>query len=167
MKNIFTLFALAFIFAVIFISCKKETVTNTVYIKDTSIINTTVIRDSTTTTDSTLIRDSVYPSSIIGFWPGTFNNPGFDPSYEFSFLFKSDGTLRVYIEGSDADTAAAPFKGDGVYRILGLALATQFNVAGQLYSTQGTLDSSFLFYQGTIGEGLQTSGTFVNIAHKQ
>jgi hypothetical protein len=155
MKNIFAQFALVFLLVTVLASCKKEVVTNTVYIKDTTIKN------------PINIKDTIYGGKIAGFWPGTFENPGFYPNSQFSFLFKSDGTLRVYVEGSDADTAASPFIGDGVYRILGFSIASQFNIAGQLYSAQGTVDSSFIFYEGTIGGGLQTSGTFVDIAHKQ
>jgi len=166
MKNIFTLFAIAFVFTTVLVSCKKQTVTNNIYVKDTTIVKPIITRDTTTTVNFTLIRDTIYPSTIVGFWPGTFENPGTFPDTQFSFLFKSDGTARVYVEGSDADTAASPFIGDGVYRIIGYTIASQFNIAGQLYSAQGVVDSSFLFYEGTIGQGLQTSGTFVDIAHK-
>jgi hypothetical protein len=155
MKNIFTSLTVVLLFATILISCKKQVVTNTIYVKDTTIKN------------PILINDTIYGGKIVGFWPGTFENPGYYPDSQFSFLFKSDGTVRVYIEGSDADTAASPFIGDGVYRVIGFTIASQFNIAGQLYSAQGIVDSSFIFYEGTIGEGLQTSGTFVDIAHKQ
>jgi hypothetical protein len=166
MKNIFTLFTVAFLFAVIFSSCKK-TITNNYFIKDTTIVHITVSRDTTITRDTTIIHDSVYPDGIVGFWPGTFYTPGNYPVLQWSFFFKKDGTVRVYIQGSDADTANAPFIGDGIYRVIGLSVTTQLNIQGQLYSTLGTVDSSFIFYEGTIGQGLNTGGLYVNIAHKQ
>jgi hypothetical protein len=154
MKNIFTLFTLAFIFAVIFTSCKKETITNTVYIKDTTITNTTTV------------KDTVYAgSNIVGFWPGTYGSPGNYPTFQFSFLFRSDNTVRIYADGTD--TTSPGEIGTGVYSIIGYSVTTQFNLSGNVYSTYGTVDSSFISYQGTIGQGLNTSGFLIDIAHKQ
>ncbi len=158
MKNIFTLFSLAFVFAVIFTSCKKETITNTVYVKDTTVANTTTV------------KDTVYSgSNIVGFWPGTYASPGNYPTNQFSFLFRSDSTVRVYADGTDTTNPGET--GEGVYRIIGYTITTQFNldVSGTyyVYSTYGTVDSNFISYQGTIGQGLNTSGLLIDIAHKQ
>lgn len=171
MKNIFTLFVASFLFTMIFVSCQKQTVTNTVYVKDTTIVNTTIKRDSIITTDSSTVRDTTivtdtasHGGGIVGFWPGTFNNPGYVPLSQFSFLFNSNGTVRVYADGTD--TSNAPFIGDGIYQIIGYSVATRFTISGNLYSGLGTVDSNFIFYEGTVGQGLNTSGIFVDIAHK-
>jgi hypothetical protein len=154
MKNIFTLFAVTFLFAIIFSSCKKQTITNTIYIKDTTVHNNTTINDT--------VHNA---SSIIGFWPGNYSSPGNYPTSQFSFLFRTNGTVRFYIDGVDTTTAGA--KAEGVYRIIGYSVTTQFVVGGNQYSTLGTVDSNFIFYEGTLGMGLQTSGYLINIAHKQ
>ncbi|HMG83058.1 MAG TPA: hypothetical protein VK559_08475 [Ferruginibacter sp.] len=158
MKHIFTLFVIAFLFATIFTACKKQTVTNTIYVKDTLVTKTITV------------KDTVHGGNIIGYWPGTYNSPGNYPASQFSFLFRSDSTVRIYIDGNVGDTASAVSFGEvteGVYRIINYTVTTQFVVGGNLYSTYGTTDSSFIFYEGTIGQGLQTSGFLVDIAHKQ
>jgi len=48
-------------------------------------------------------------TSIAGFWKGTY-----DVSGSYAFLFRPDGTLRVY--SNNADTALAK-KGEGVYQL--------------------------------------------------
>ena len=171
MKNIFTLLIITFLLGTIFASCQKQTVTNTVYIKDTSIVNTTVKRDSVAINDSTTIRDttmvtdtSYHGGGIVGLWAGNFGSAGYNPTSQFSFLFRNDGTMRVYIYGTD--TANATYAVDGVYQLIGYSVATQFVVGGNLYSTLGTVDSNFIFYQGTIGQGLNTTGFAIDNAHK-
>jgi hypothetical protein len=154
MKKIFTLFTLVFIFAIILVSCKKEIVTNTIYIKDTAIHNPVTI------------TDTVNGRKIVGYWPGTFENPGYWPDWQFSFLFRSDGTVRVYIYGTDSTDA--PTTGEGQYQVTDSLVVTKLNIGGSLYSSIDTLrNGSFIFIEGTIGQGLSTSGFGVNIAHKQ
>jgi hypothetical protein len=155
MKNIFTLLTIAFLFATVLVSCKKQTITNNIYVKDTTVHSTITV------------KDTVHGGNIIGFWPGKYASPGYYPNAQFSYLFRSDGTVRIYADGDLNDTIVVGETGEGVYSIIGYSVATQFNLAGNLYSTLGTVDSSFIFYEGTIGEGLQTSGFLINFAHKQ
>ena len=71
--------------------------------------------------------------------------------------------MRVYINGADTTSALIA---DGVYTLTGYTVATQFVLSGNLYSTLGTVDSNFIFYEGTIGQGLNTSGFAIDNAHK-
>jgi hypothetical protein len=153
MKNIFTIVVLTFFFVMILASCKKQVVTNTVYLKDTTIKN------------STVIKDTLY-GSVVGFWAGTFASPGDYPSSQFSYLFRSDGSVTVYIEGPD--TASAAFIGEGQYQVIDSLVITQLSIDFNYYSSVDTIrKASSLFFEGTIGQGLNTSGWGVNIAHKE
>lgn len=145
----------AFLFATILISCKKQVVTNTIYIKDTTIYH------------PISIRDTVNGRPLAGYWPGTYQSPGFYPDYQFSFLFRTDGTVRVYIYGTDSSNALV--NGEGQYQIIqDSVVATTLDIGGNFYSTFDTVRfNGNIFMEGTIGQGLSTSGYGVNIAHKQ
>jgi hypothetical protein len=154
MKNIFALFAVTFLFAIIFSSCKKQTITNTIYIKDTTIHL------------PVSVTDTVNGRKIIGYWPGAYENPGYYPDQQFSFLFRSNGTVRVYIYGTDSSNAL--FTGEGQYQVTDSIVVTKLNIGSNLYSTIDTIRfNGYIFMEGTIGQGLNTSGFGVNIAHKQ
>jgi hypothetical protein len=75
--------------------------------------------------------------------------------------------VRIYADGTDTTATGVGEVGEGVYSIIGYSITTQFSLFGNIYSTNGTVDSSFISYQGTIGQGLNTSGFLVDIAHKQ
>ncbi|HTB51189.1 MAG TPA: hypothetical protein VK718_00325 [Ferruginibacter sp.] len=146
MKKIFPLFVISLVFAIMFVSCKK-TVTTTVTIKDT-----------------------IRRESIVGFWPGLYEQPGYDPldnTLQFSFLYRNDGTMRVYADGTDTTSADVGEEADGTYNISGLTLTTYFNIGGTDFISAATLDSTFTYYEGTAGDAPSSSGFVVFIGNKQ
>ena len=110
-------------------------------------------------------------SEIAGFWPGLYESPGQNPDLQFSFLYRSDGTLRVYGDGTDTTSANVGEVGDGTYSISGSVLTTHFTfIIGGIpyaYSSVATISTGHTFYEGTVGQDTATSGAFVFIGNKQ
>jgi hypothetical protein len=145
MKNFIISSITILLFAMMFTSCKK-TVTNTVTVKDT------------------------IPPTIVGFWPGLaaeVATPQTNPSLPLAFLFNSDGTLRLYLEGaSETDTTGALAIGTGTYVLTGLTLNFAVTINSQNFDGTARLDSSLTFFQSTIGFSPATSGNTIAINYK-
>jgi hypothetical protein len=143
MKNLPFYSVIMLVLAIMFASCKKDTVTKTV----------TVI-------------DTVAPvKTMVGFWRGDFAGPGVYPNQPFSVLFRSDSTLRIYEDGfSNIDTASA-IASEGTYSLSGITLTMQFTYLNH-YNLVATVDSATTFFQGTAGIAPGTSGDFVFIDYK-
>jgi hypothetical protein len=149
MKNLIIVSITALLFGMMFTSCKK-TVTNTVIVQDTV---------------------PAVPT-IVGFWPGlgaSVASPQTAPSIPFAFLFNSNGTLRVYIDGaSESDTTGYAGSGTGTYTLTGYTLNYTFTVttSPDIYLGTATLDSSLTFFQSTVGISPATSGSIIAINYK-
>jgi hypothetical protein len=148
MKNLLIVSITALLYTMIFTSCKKDTVTNTVTVKDT-----------------------VAPvRNIIGYWQGQFAAYTTPQQYPtngaLGFLFRANGTVRVYDGTVPMDTATAVVA-EGTYNISGLTVFTTFTISAVSLSTVATVDSAFTFFQGTLGNSPSTSGEDVFFEGKQ
>ncbi len=105
-------------------------------------------------------KDDPQPApSMVGFWQGKYGTSNNYPTNGYAFLFRSDGTVRVF---NDSDTtSAAVGRGEGIYSILGSTVTakyTYFGPGGATFSVSGMVNSSFTFLEGTWGPGDNTSG---------
>jgi len=161
MKNAISLFTVVFLFVITFSSCKKDIVTKTV-------------TDTITNTDTVKIiqKDTVAAApSVIGFWAGgsaQASPPIEYPNQEFSFLFRNDNTVRVYIAGTNVtDTSSASSNtAEGTYSISGQTITISFTYFGS-YIGVAVLNNSLTFMQGTVGIAPSTTGELDFIAAKQ
>ena len=103
--------------------------------------------------------------SVVGFWKGKYSNSPSDyPNAGYAFLFRNDGTVRVY-DGSDTASAG---KAEGTYSVTGSSVKTTYvyNEAFQ-FSTMAIADSHWTFMEGTWGSGTNTSGKGKFFVYKQ
>src|SRR5690606_10447287 len=97
--------------------------------------------------------------SMVGFWQGKYGAGENYPTNGYAFLFRADGTIRVF-NGIDT-TSAAVAKGEGIYSILGATVTAKYTYlseGGATFSFTGAVNSSFTFLEGTWGSGDNTSG---------
>ena len=112
-------------------------------------------------TTSTLIfwgckksKDDV--KTVFGYWEGKYGNGTGSPNKPYYFLFRPDGSVRVY--ANTVDTAAAE-KAEGTYTVSGTTIKTTVKYsASDIVSTSGTVDNSFTSMAGTWGDGTNTTG---------
>lgn len=94
-------------------------------------------------------KDNPAPTpSVVGLWKGKYGNgPATYPNKRYAFLFRNDGTVRVY---NNTDTFFAE-KAEGTYIVTGGVVKTTYSYQNSLfqYSTNGFLDSHFTFMEGT------------------
>lgn len=102
--------------------------------------------------------DNAVPS-ITGFWKGYYSNsPGGNQTAEYAFLFRADGTVRVF-DGYDTTTATGSWA-EGLYNITGNTVRTYYSYGpGLSYSTSGTLTNNATKITGTWGDGNSASGS--------
>jgi hypothetical protein len=92
------------------------------------------------------------PASITGFWKGKFGfGPTTYPDQRYAFLFRSDGTVRVF-DNTDTSNAAIA---EGTYAVNSSIVTTTYtylNTTSQ-YSTKSFIYPQFTFMEGTWGVG--------------
>ena len=131
-------FITVIIFAVIFSSCKK-TVTDKIVVNDTVVVKDTVPA----------------PPTIIGFWTGNIGLSGVNPPTAYpenglAVLFKPKGQLVAYLTTTPGSTDTTGVeKGVGGYEFTGSYLTIDFNILGDYYSGNMTVDSSYTFFYGS------------------
>jgi hypothetical protein len=94
--------------------------------------------------------------SINGLWKGKYGNGATTyPTAGYSFLYRSNGTVRVF-DGTDTSTAS---KAEGTYTITGTTVNSTYTYlpAGSTFSTTATFNTAFTFIEGTWGNGTNTS----------
>lgn len=96
---------------------------------------------------------------LTGFWTGKYGSGNNYPTNGYAFLFRSDGTVRVF---NDSDTTnAAVTRAEGIYSFLGSTVTAKYtylNAGGSTFSVTGAVNSQFTFIEGTWGPGDNTSG---------
>lgn len=139
------LLAIASLTAIAFASCSKD---------DNSTVTTTPV----TTTP---------PPSIVGLWKGKYGNGAATyPTSGYAFLYRADGTVRVF---NSIDTATAG-KAEGTYIKSGATVTTTYTYlapASGTYSTSATVDANFTFVEGTWGSGTNTTNGGMYFVNKQ
>lgn len=92
----------------------------------------------------------------VGFWKGKYGSGTTAyPTSGYSFLFRSNGTVRVF-DGSDTTSAN---KAEGTYSITGAAVAATYTYVGTTsqFSIAATIDPRYSFQEGTWGSGANTT----------
>lgn len=99
-----------------------------------------------------------------GYWTGLYGNGSSIPSQNYAWLFRANGTVRVYSQS--ADTASAS-KAEGTYILSGQTITTSYTyfsgaITGS-FSTLAVADGGFINLTGTYGSGSSNSGggTFI------
>jgi hypothetical protein len=92
----------------------------------------------------------------VGLWKGKYGNGATTyPTLGYAFLFRNDGTVRVF---NDTDTSIAT-KAEGTYSITGAAVTATYKYISNSsqYSVAATIDPKFTFQEGTWGTGTNTT----------
>ncbi|MBX3242455.1 MAG: hypothetical protein KIT80_04895 [Chitinophagaceae bacterium] len=112
-----------------------------------------------TATLSSCKKDKPEPATLVGLWEGKYSEAELYPINGYMFLFRGDGTVRVF-NGTDT-TNQAVGRAEGIYSILGSTVTTKYTyvgVGGTTFSTRSTVNTRFTFQEGTWGAGENTSG---------
>jgi hypothetical protein len=175
MKNIFSLFIIIFIALVIFTSCSKPTVVNTITTTDTTHVYDTVnVKDTFRFHDTTVIKDTIqHPITIVGYYTGKIGNNSDYPSFQLGFLFRADGTVRAYNNNITtpgyADTSTIP-PAEGTYTVSGDTVrttCTYLNNPSNTFSTIALIDSANTYMEGSWGPGTLYTGGGYFFVYKQ
>jgi hypothetical protein len=103
------------------------------------------------------------PPSLLGFWQGYYNYsttdyPTTTTEYGFSFLFRSDSTVRVFAAFDTANLANS-LKGEGTYSVSHDTVTTTYTYyGGGTHSTLAVVNNGFAYLQGTWGTGSPSGG---------
>lgn len=102
-------------------------------------------------------KDNSEPKSpVVGFWEGHYGEGSNVPNYTFAFLFRSNGTVRVYSDYTDTTASASA---EGTYIVTGSKVKTTYSYdPTNSYSTIADIDAGFTTMDGTWGENANTSG---------
>src|SRR5579863_2056579 len=89
--------------------------------------------------------------SVVGYWVGKFADGGATPTNGFAFLFRPNGTVRVY---DDQDTASGSAT-EGTYALTDSTVTTTYSNGGAYgpYNTVGVLNSTSTQISGSWGDG--------------
>ena len=92
-------------------------------------------------------KDKDSKKTVVGFWEGKYGNGGAIPNTGYFFLFRSNGTVRVYADATDTASAG---KADGTYIVTGTTVKTTYTYPSDIsYSTSATVDEGFTTMDGT------------------
>jgi len=98
-------------------------------------------------------------TSPVGYWKGFYGSGTNPQTQNYSWLFRSDGTIRVYSQSADTSGGS---KAEGNYTVVGTTITTQYTyISGPItgtFSTNSVVDEEFENLSGTYGSGTNTSG---------
>jgi hypothetical protein len=110
--------------------------------------------------------DVAAPPSVVGFWKGKYGNGATTyPTSAYAFLFRSNGTVRVF-DGADTTTAS---KAEGTYTVSGTTVNTTYTYlsGGSTFSTTAIADAKFTLLEGSWGSGTNTTSGGKFFVNKQ
>jgi hypothetical protein len=96
-------------------------------------------------------KENPAPShSVVGFWKGKLGQDQQYPIHGYAYLFRSNGTVRVYFLGNNPDTLIAKIA-EGTYLITGNQVNTTHTYFsnGPQHSTVGTINANYSFTEGS------------------
>jgi hypothetical protein len=96
-------------------------------------------------------------TTIVGYWEGKYSDDLTSyPTNPYSFLFRSNGTVRVYDETVDT---GLNYAAEGTYTINGNIVNTTYKYlnGGGIYSSTATVDSDNTFMEGSWGSDTTTN----------
>jgi len=98
-------------------------------------------------------------TSPIGYWKGLYGTGTNPQTQNYSWLFRSNGTIRVYSQAADTTGGS---KAEGTYSVSGTIITNSYTyISGPLtgtFSTNSAVDANFQTLTGTYGSGTATSG---------
>jgi hypothetical protein len=98
---------------------------------------------------------------VVGYWKGKYGASSTSLTQSWEFLFRSDGTLRVF---DGADTTTTTGKGEGTYTIADSVVMTHFAFfvnPSYIFSSTGVLNTNDTKMTGTYGRpGSSGTGYF-------
>lgn len=101
-------------------------------------------------------EDAPPAPTVVGYWEGKYGYGNAVPDKTYNFLFRSNGTVRVYADDTDTATAG---KAEGTYIVTGSTVKTTYTYPpATSYSTEATVDAGFTAMDGTWGNGANVSG---------
>jgi|GEM_PF-946430 hypothetical protein len=162
MKNIVSISIVIFLISIIFTSCKKQDVTTT------STIYDTIIQKDTVRVQDTVPR----PITLTGFYTGKIGNNSDYPSYNMAFLFRSNGTVRVYnnIGGTTSPTdTSAILPAEGTYSVSNDTVKTYCKYLYDTlntFSTMAIVNSDSTYMEGAWGSGMSVGSGFFFVYKK-
>lgn len=99
------------------------------------------------------------PKTVEGFWEGKFGNGDDEPDQYIAYLFRKDGSVKVY---GDPDTTKTPFA-NGLYEVNGQNIGAKYIYNnGTIHSVYGMIDEKFTIIDGVwgIGDNVNDGGLF-------
>lgn len=106
-------------------------------------------------------KDTAPPPTptVTGFWAGKYGSGTGTPTTAYAYLFRGDGTLRVYANITDTVRAA---KADGIYILSGTQVNCTYTYPpNDRYSSTGIINTGSGTITGTWGAGtISTGNTF-------
>lgn len=107
------------------------------------------------------------PPSMAGLWKGKYGNGATTyPTSGYAFLFRANGTVRVF---NSTDTATAG-KAEGTYIKSGATVTATYTYLAPstgTFSTSAAVDANYTFVEGTWGSGTNTTNGGMYFINKQ
>ncbi len=101
-------------------------------------------------------KESTPTPTVVGYWVGKYGNGAAAATLDYAFLFKADGTVKVYANNADTSLAS---KAEGTYSVSGTKINTTYTYPGNIkYSSVSNADAEFTTMSGTWGSGTSTTG---------
>ncbi len=104
-------------------------------------------------------KDPAKRTTPVGYWKGLYGIGTNPQTLNYSWLFRGNGTVRVYSQSTDTATAS---KAEGTYNTSGTTITTNYTyVSGPItgtFSTNSVVDQNFQTLSGTYGSGASSSG---------
>jgi hypothetical protein len=93
---------------------------------------------------------------VVGYWIGKIGVSQAPPSMGYAFLFRNDGSVRVYYLSNNNPDTSSVIKGEGLYSVTGNKINTTYNLINFPFqrSTTATMNNNFTYMQGTWGKDL-------------
>jgi hypothetical protein len=111
-------------------------------------------------------KDKDDDPTITGLWLGKYSSSSTSyPTLGYAFLFRKDGTVRVF---NSSDTAAASGKAEGTYQVAGNKVTCNYTyvIGAGTYSSEAIVNSMFTFMEGSWGNGSSTTNGGMYFVYK-
>ncbi|MCD2424205.1 hypothetical protein LQ567_15600 [Niabella pedocola] len=87
------------------------------------------------------------PPTVEGYWMGNYGLGNNNPDLFYAFLFRANGTVRIYSGNTDTSKAV---KAEGSYTLQNNTVKTTYNTGADMsYSTTATLNAAFNAMEGS------------------
>lgn len=106
------------------------------------------------------------PQNVTGYWMGLYGDTNGYPDNTYNFLFRANGTVRVY---ESTDTTDVNNTAEGTYQVQGTTVTTHYTFLNstETVNTTATLNGQYTFMQGSWSENGTTLGMFFLVRQLQ